>query len=152
MPYITNAEYKLLLTTIGINKLGFHKANFEIMEDSRFMKVTEGCEVIFTNKYVWISQRRKSVGINRVFQFLSRTNKHWSGFAALERTLTRTTRGWLLPSFRTKSLLGDNVHFYHGMFLSCKETHYIALGFLSNCTNSRLKFMQLKHLCIYIVF
>lgn len=44
-----------ILTTICINKFGINKADSEIMEHSRLMKIAKGCEVIFTDKYVRVS-------------------------------------------------------------------------------------------------
>lgn len=52
-----------ILTTICINKFGVNKADSEIVEHSRFMKMAEGCEVIFTHKYVRVSQVRQFLGL-----------------------------------------------------------------------------------------
>jgi hypothetical protein len=43
------------LTTVGIDEFGVDKADSKIMKHSRLVKVAEGCEVIFTNKDVWVS-------------------------------------------------------------------------------------------------
>lgn len=40
------------LTTIRINEFGVDEADAEIVQHSRLVKVAEGCEVIFSNKYV----------------------------------------------------------------------------------------------------
>ena len=42
-------------TTIRINKFGINKADSEVVQHSRLMKIAEGCEVIFTHKYVRVS-------------------------------------------------------------------------------------------------
>lgn len=59
------------LTTVCVDKLRLHKANFKVVQNSWFMEITECSEIIFTNKYVRISQRWQSSWINRVTQFLS---------------------------------------------------------------------------------
>lgn len=47
-------------TTVGVDDLGLHKSYFEIVQDGRFVEVTEGGEVVLPDQDVWVAKGRES--------------------------------------------------------------------------------------------
>lgn len=60
----------MLLTTVGVNELGFCKADSEVVEHGRLMEIAEGGEVVLTHEDVGIPKRRQGFWINGIVQFL----------------------------------------------------------------------------------
>lgn len=63
------------LTAVGVDVVGLQEADLEVVQDGRFMKVTESREVVLTHQDVGVTEERKRVRLrtHRVLQRLRGT-------------------------------------------------------------------------------
>lgn len=64
-------------TAVGVDEFGVDEAHFQVVQHSRFVQITQCCQVIFSHQDVWIAQVRQVLGfrVQLVLQILENTPK-----------------------------------------------------------------------------
>lgn len=69
---ISNVTNNILITAVGVDEFGVCESNPEVVQDGRFMEVTESREVVLTHQDVRVTKRRQNstLWVQLVLKFL----------------------------------------------------------------------------------